>query len=223
MKNSYKNYKKKYNARSMIQSEVKRAVNRFYKPELKYQFKSDLSYNTISDAGSTIIQLPPILGAGDTATSREGAEVALKSIWVKTRLANDSRPNDPPTAATFDALVKVSLVMDNQPKGAPPVTDSSTIYSDDGPISFKNQEWRNRFKILKSKVVRLSSAAGPIKYVSHYHKFKTPMRLRWNNATADTPHSGCQLYLVIQQDQNQPGVDTTSRYSYNSKVTYYDI
>lgn len=151
--------------------------------ELKY---CDTQITTTIDATTEVINSSlNIIPQGDTASSRDGNIVEVKSIEITGRLAFV-----PAAAATASTIVCIWVVLDRQPNGAAmSATGASTSYltSIDGAatsmLPLPPNQWR--FKTIAKFVIPLMATAGVTTAYNNssapitlYKKFKKPIQIR---------------------------------------------
>jgi len=92
---------------------------------------------------------------GDTASSRDGFKIAMKSIQIEGQIYVPQQTNQ--TAADGIPFIMIALVLDTQTNGAQ--LNSEDVFA--APADFisatalRNMSYTERFKVLKKKIVRI--------------------------------------------------------------------
>lgn len=161
------------------------------------------SGNGVDDAGEyhDLLAIPQ----GDTAETRDGNSIRLKSINCKGTINLAG-------AATF-SRVRLFLVEDTQPNGG---GSSFTGVFDTADIDrlFLNKASPGRFKVHASRAVTVSTNAG--ENVVHFSMYlKTNKKIMWGGAgTTDPYNTNYMLLMISDQSVNEPGHDIKIRATY---------
>lgn len=212
MKKSKAWYSKKYSI-AQIASQALKGVK-----YLKGLVNVERKFHTITNAqnvgwdGTYRILLTGV-SQGDTATTRDGNSILLKTLYVKGLITMDTT-----VSTTF---LRFYLILDTQQcEGTSPsftdIFESTLISSSSAPLANLNRQNAGRFKILYTKGYNLSAVSIRNQSFSIYKKFYKH-HLTFNDAgTHDKGH----IYAFAISDQsgagNPPEIRATSR------VTYYD-
>jgi len=165
------------------------AQNILNKQELKF---FDTAISTAIDTTTEVITQCNLVDQGDTASTRDGNIIEVKSLEIQGRFAQV-----PGAAANSAPIVYLWVVLDRQPNGAaltPVGAVGTTAYLVDPSGNGLNQALlplpanQYRFKTLARIQVELTSPAGVTtaynnvsKNFSWYKKFKKPIQIRFNS------------------------------------------
>lgn len=184
---------------------------RFQLGELKY---IDTALNTAMDTTCTQTLLNGA-SLGNTATTRVGMKIAIKSIEL--RLLSYG------TAGTgTDQVHRLQLFMDRQANAAPPTLGDQL--TSNNYMAFRTLVQRKRFKILwdKTYVVNATAEPGTARFHKMYMRFRRPLIIEYNAANngtvADIVSNSLYLYAA---GSNNPGA-TAGSYIGSCRIRFSD-
>lgn len=155
---------------------------------------------TVNPAAAGALVLLNGLTQGDTASSRTGNSIRMKSYDMRWFVNNNS--------SAGQTEVRVMLVLDKQSNGVTPsVTD---ILATNTVVSPRNLDNRKRFKVIMDRNYAISTAGPSSRYDSaHFKNIQTHVAY-YNSSNAGTVAdiSTNALYLLYLSDQatNTPGL-----------------
>lgn len=138
---------------------------------------------------------------GDTASSREGNSIRMKSLDLRFYLTNNS--------TAVNTNTRVMLVHDKQPNGSTAlVTD---VLATNNVVSPRNLDNRKRFKVIYDRTFSLSTA-GPSNLNSAFYKKDFNQHVAFYNASnagtiADISTGALFLLLLSDQAVNAPTIN----------------
>ncbi len=162
----YVGKKRRYNPRAYVPRRVRYRSG----PELKFA-DTDFAPVNIPNTVAGSEADPPGFGAqtspgllsgviqGDTATTRDGRQILVKSIHIRGAVSLQSFAG---STLQGDAIVRVALIQDMQTNGSQFSAEDVFLSTSNVEFSFRNLNFINRFKILKQRIftLNLKAAAG---------------------------------------------------------------
>lgn len=157
-------------------------------PGAEYKFLDTSVTTDVVDTAT--ITLLNGMARGDTASTREGRKLKIKSCYIRSLITQHNSQND-------DDIVRTMIVYDKQSNGAAPaITDILTASTVE---AFNNLDNRERFVVLMDKVSRLASQGSTVDCMSFFKKY-IPLNLdtvyNSNNNGDVTDIASGALYLV---------------------------
>jgi len=136
--------------------------------ELKY---NDTAFNTDATTTGAVIALSTF-AAGDTALTRDGNKIDVKSIELRIRLELE--------AVTTNAVCRFVLVRDKQPNyAASPLATAGLFLDTISPESLRAIAVLSRYDVLMDKTVSLNEGSGAVQKMF----FKKYIKIRDNSIT----------------------------------------
>ncbi len=168
---------------------------------------------------------------GDTGSSRDGRNYAVKSIhirgWVDVAATESS-------VATFpDALVRIALVQDTQSNGGQ--LSAENVLTGTSQISaFRDLDFVKRFKVLKEKMVLLPItqamvnegainlfAIGGVKRMFKMNvNFKNPVIVNTNGTGNTVSDITDNSFHIIATQESGAVLDNNVKLTYNARVRF---
>lgn len=165
----------------------------------EFDYVDSSSSTTVASAGT--LRLLNGMAQGDTASSREGNSIRMKSYYMKYQIANN--------ATAVNTNTRVILVLDKQSNGAQPlVTD---ILATNTVVSPRNLDNRKRFKILYDKCHSLGTA-GPANINTEFYFKNQQTHVAYYNGSnlgtiADIATNALYLLTISDQATNLPAIN----------------
>ncbi len=167
-----------------------RKANACCDKELKYKDVSHASAATGTMSTAVFNTVIATLARGDTAQTRIGSKVFLRSLFIKGVLELDAGTNDEPIR------FRIMVIVDHQSNGAvPTVAEVFDLGATDDISSFRMLQNTKRFSVLYDKTNLINHVAGAgngttdnynevDRLWSFYKKFKNPLKIQFKSPDA---------------------------------------
>lgn len=156
---------------------------------------------TPSVTGMTLLAHLNIIAAGDGGNQRTGRKISVEKVQLHLLLTRSvaSPTSDPCTA-------RIAIIQDRQTNGAQ--FAAADLMEQDSLSGFRNLENRNRFKVLFSQVVDLTSVAYPVstdvvyqgpsqRFVEAFIKFKRAQQAEYSSTTGVVGEQTSNSFWVV--------------------------
>ena len=187
--------------KSLVSKVIRKIENR-----AERKFASILeTTNTVTNAPSVPLAHLTGIAVGDTASTRDGNEIRVKSINLRYLVEAN--------AAAVNSHVRVVLVRMKQTI-ADTAPDWNDIFEEDSVVSQKDHRLAQRFTILYDRTHSLSGSKGPTCFSYKWYK-SCDLKVKFNDGTSSDYEAG-QIFLFAcgSEATNQPAMIFTTRMSY---------
>lgn len=165
----------------------------------------DSTINPTIDTSGVVVSLNRDMAQGISNNTYIGNSIRMKAIQANYQFVLN------PSATT--TRIKIAIVLDTRPFAAG-VANYTDIYQGAGLQSFLNLDNQlNRFRVLSSKYITISSDSMPEKQVAIYRKLDH--HCKFNDATVPVQNE-LLLCMISDEATNTPGV------SIRTRLRYYD-
>lgn len=181
--------------------------------------RSELKYldSSVASEASTTGELLLLngLSLGNTAITRVGQQVSIKSLQITGRWANDQ---------AVPQAMRIMVFIDKQANGAAPaVTD---LLNSVVPTALRNLAWRKRFNVIVDKFYSVGGYTAAVetnvyRVVKMYIKFKRPLKVEYNTGNNGNIQdiAANSLYWCVVGNQAAPG---GCPFVGNARIRFYD-
>lgn len=205
-------YKKRYKRRGLIPQYRGWAPASLLRGEWKY---SDIATNLAADQNGAQLLLNN-LALGNTATTRVGNRIAIRSI--------EFRGYNLVTAGTgIDQIHRVVLFVDKQANATAPTLGDQL--SANNYYSMRSLTQRKRFRIIIDKMIALNATGEPGSFkVQHwYMKFKRPLVVEYNAANNNTVADIVSNSLYVYAAGSAAAGVTSGQFYGTFRIRYTDV